>query len=105
GDVALVRAAKSALDLDRVLVLVAADPGHKRIETPAEIRFELARAAFPDDEVVLDAHARTVDLLRDHPDWDDPIFLVGADQFLDLPTWKEPHEVLRLAPLGVSPTP
>ena len=105
GHVALLRTAKAALGLDRVLVLVAADPGHKRIETPAETRLELARAAFPDDEVVLDDHARTVDLLRDHPEWDDPVFLIGADAFVDFPGWKEPAEVLRRARLGVATRP
>jgi nicotinate-nucleotide adenylyltransferase len=105
GHVALLRTAKQALGLDRVLVLVATDPGHKRIETPAGTRLELARAAFPDDEVVLDDHARTVDLLRDHPEWDDPVFLIGADAFVDFPHWKEPAEVLRRARLGVAMRP
>jgi nicotinate-nucleotide adenylyltransferase len=105
GHVALVRTAKEALGLDRVLILVAADPGHKRVATPAEARFGLARAAFPDDEVVLDPHPRTVDLLRDHPEWGDPVFLIGADQFVALPTWKEPGEVLRRARLGVAARP
>jgi nicotinate-nucleotide adenylyltransferase len=105
GHVALLRTAKSALGLDRVLVLVASEPGHKRIETPAGTRLELAQAAFPDDEVVLDDHARTVDLLRDHPEWDDPVFLVGADAFVGFPAWKEPAEVLRRARLGVATRP
>jgi nicotinate-nucleotide adenylyltransferase len=105
GHVELLRTAKATLGLDRVLVLVAADPGHKRVDTPADARFELARAAFPDDEVVLDAHARTVDLLRDHPDWDDPVFLIGADEFVQFPRWKEPDEVLRRARLGVATRP
>src|SRR5262249_60142513 len=85
--------------------LVAADPGDKRIETPGDERLELVRAAFPDDEVALDHHARTVDLLRDHPEWDDPIFLVGADAFAGFAGWKEPAEVLRLARLGVATRP
>jgi nicotinate-nucleotide adenylyltransferase len=105
GHVALVRAAKAALGLERVLVVVAADPGHKRIDTPAGARLELARAAFPDDEVVLDEHARTVDLLRGHPEWDDPILLLGADAFCDLPGWKEPEEVLRRARVAVATRP
>jgi nicotinate-nucleotide adenylyltransferase len=105
GHVALVGTAKVALGLDRVLILVAADPGHKHVATPAELRLELARAAFPDDEVVLDDHARTVDLLRDHPEWDDPVFLVGADQLVAFPSWKEPEEVLRRARLGVATRP
>ena len=105
GHVALVRAAKDALGLDRVIVVVAADPGHKSVETPASVRLALTRAAFPDDEVVLDEHARTVDMLRAHPEWHDATFLIGADQLEDLPGWKEPAEVLRLVKLGVATRP
>jgi nicotinate-nucleotide adenylyltransferase len=102
GHVALAEAAKAELGLERLLVLVAADPGHKHVETPAATRLELARAAFPDDEVVLDEHPRTIDLLRDHPEWSDPVFLLGADEFCDFLSWKEPDEVLRRARLGVA---
>jgi nicotinate-nucleotide adenylyltransferase len=102
GHVALVAAAKRVLGLDRVLVLVAAAPGHKSVETPAAVRLELARAAFPDDEVLLDEHERTVDTLRAHPEWDEPVLLLGADAFCDFLSWKEPDEVLRLARLGVA---
>jgi nicotinate-nucleotide adenylyltransferase len=105
GHVELARRAKDALGLARVLVLVVADPGHKRVETPADVRLRLAQAAFPEDDVVLDRHPRTVDLLRAHPEWDDPVFLVGADQFCDFPAWKEPQEVLCLARLGVATRP
>jgi nicotinate-nucleotide adenylyltransferase len=105
GHVALVDAARAALGLDRILVLVAARPAHKEVETPAELRLELARAAFSDDEVVLDGHARTVDTLRAHPEWEDPVFLLGADAFCEFPAWKEPDEVLRLARLGVAARP
>ena len=54
-------------------------PGHKQVATSAAARLEMARAAFPDDDVVLDSEARTVDTLRAHPEWDDPLFLIGAD--------------------------
>jgi nicotinate-nucleotide adenylyltransferase len=105
GHVALVQAAKQALGLDRVIVVVAADPGHKRVETPPGVRLELTRAAFPEDEVVLDEHARTVDLLRAHPEWRDATFLIGADELLGFGDWKEPDEVLRLVKLGVATRP
>jgi nicotinate-nucleotide adenylyltransferase len=105
GHVELARVARRELGLDRLVVLVSADPGHKRVETPAAARLELARAAFPDAEVVLDEHARTVDTLRAHPEWRDPIFLIGADEFCDFLTWKEPDEVLRLTRLGVATRP
>ena len=105
GHVALAREAKQRFGLERVVILVSADPGHKRVETPAEVRLRLARAAFPDDDVVLDEHARTIDTLRSHPEWRDPIFLIGADEFCDFPSWKEPDEVLRLTRLGVATRP
>jgi nicotinate-nucleotide adenylyltransferase len=102
GHVALVRAAKAALGLERVIVIVVAEPGHKDVQTPAEVRLELARAAFPEDEVVLDEHARTIDMLRAHPEWHDAIFLLGADEFAGFDAWKEPDEVLRLVRVGVA---
>ena len=90
GHVELARRAKLELGLERLLVLVSADPGHKHVDTPADIRLQLVQAAFPDDEVELDSTPRTIDLLRAHPEWVDPFFLIGADQFSDFPTWKEP---------------
>jgi nicotinate-nucleotide adenylyltransferase len=105
GHVALAQTAASELGLDDVLVLVSANPGHKHIETSATVRLELAEAAFPELEVSLDEHARTVDLLRAHPEWDDAIFLIGADQFCDFLAWKEPDEVLRRARIGVATRP
>jgi nicotinate-nucleotide adenylyltransferase len=105
GHVELARRAKEELGLERLIVLVSADPGHKRVETPPEVRLRLARAAFPDDEVVLDEHARTVDTLRAHPEWRDPVFLIGADEFCDFASWKEPKEVLRRTRLGVATRP
>jgi nicotinate-nucleotide adenylyltransferase len=104
GHVALAQAAKERFDLPRLTVLVAERPGHKDVELPADVRLELARAAFPDDDVRLDPYPRTVDLLRAEQ-FDDPIFLVGADQFVDFLTWKEPETVLELARLGVATRP
>jgi nicotinate-nucleotide adenylyltransferase len=105
GHVELARRAKEVFGIPRLLVLVAAAPGHKRVTTSPELRLELARAAFPDDEVVLDEHARTIDLLRDHPEWQDAVFLIGADEFCDFPEWKEPDEVLARVRLGVATRP
>jgi nicotinate-nucleotide adenylyltransferase len=104
GHVALARAAKERFDLDPLIVLVSERPGHKDVELPAEARLELARAAFPDDDVRLDPHPRTIDLLRAER-FDDPIFVIGADQFVDFLTWKEPESVLELARLAVATRP
>jgi nicotinate-nucleotide adenylyltransferase len=105
GHVALADRARAALGLDGLVVVVAAEPGHKVVTTPAGSRFELARAAFPDEMVVLDDHRRTVDMLRDHPEWDGAVFLLGADEFASFLGWKEPEEVLRRVRLGVATRP
>jgi nicotinate-nucleotide adenylyltransferase len=105
GHVELARRAKAELGLDRLVILVSADPAHKHVQTPAAMRLRLARAAFPDEEVLLDVHPRTVDTLRAHPEWIDPVFLVGADQFCGFLQWKEPDEVLRRTRLAVATRP
>ncbi len=104
GHVALARAAKAQFGLPRLTVLVVADPGHKQTHLPAEERLDLARAAFPDDDVRLDFHARTIDLLRAER-FDDPLFIIGADEFSVFPMWKEPDEVLERARLAVATRP
>jgi nicotinate-nucleotide adenylyltransferase len=105
GHVALAQRAKEELGLAELRVLVSEDPGHKKVETPAGARLVLARAAFPDDIVELDPAARTVDTLRAHPEWHDPIFLIGADEFCDFPAWQEPDEVLERTRLAVATRP
>jgi nicotinate-nucleotide adenylyltransferase len=104
GHVALARAARTHFGLDPLVVLVTDHPGHKGVALAGETRLELARAAFPDDDVRLDPYPRTVDMLR-ASSWDDPVFLIGADEYLAFPDWKEPDEVLRLARLGVATRP
>ena len=104
GHVEVARAAKEHFGLGRLIVLVSEAPAHKGVEAPAAARLELARAAFPDDDVRLDPFPRTVDLLRAEP-FDDPLFVIGADQFCDFPTWKEPDEVLARARLAVATRP
>ena len=104
GHVAVAHAAKEHFGLPRLVVLVAATPVHKDVHSDAETRLELARAAFPDDDVRLDPYARTVDMLRTG-EFDDPLFVIGADQFCDFLTWKEPDAVLELARLAVATRP
>jgi nicotinate-nucleotide adenylyltransferase len=104
GHVALAEAALERFPLERLLVVVAVAPDHKPGDLDFATRFELARLAFeglPRTEVVRDEHARTIDMLRAES-FDDPIFLVGADQFRDFLSWKEPNAVLELARLGVA---
>jgi len=104
GHVALAREAKRRFGLDRLVVLVAENPEHKQVDTPAEDRLALARAAFPGDDVRLDEHPRTVDMLR-AADWEDPLLLVGADQLADFRHWREPDAVLDMARVAVATRP
>lgn len=104
GHVAIANAAERQLQLEQVVVVVVADPGHKDVVLPAETRLRLARLAFPVREVVLDHHSRTVDMLRDGR-WEDPVLIIGADEFLAFGSWKEPERVLELARLGVAARP
>ena len=100
GHVALLDAARERFSPDEVRVFVVAEPGHKEVVAEAQSRLRLAQAAFPGADVQLDDHAYTVDMLCDL-ELDDPLFLIGADEWRDFATWKEPDEVLRLARLGV----
>ena len=104
GHVALARVAVAHFGLAELVVLVAVRPGHKEVELDAETRFRLAQAAFPEYEVELDPHERTVDMLKAGR-WRDPLFLIGADEFCDFLTWKDPDEVVARARLGVAMRP
>ncbi len=107
GHLALAEAAVRHFSLDRLLVRVIAEPGHKHVDTAPQVRLFLAELAFaPIDEaeVSLDPFPRTVDSLESlglH----DPIFLVGADELAGFLAWKEPQRVLELARLGVATRP
>ena len=102
GHVALARAALERLPVDRLLVLVASRPGHRAVVADAESRLRLARAAFADlpAEVELDDNAFTVDAVRGGR-FGDALFVVGADEGADFPSWREPDEVLRWVRLAV----
>jgi nicotinate-nucleotide adenylyltransferase len=104
GHVALGRTAKAQFGFDDFVVLVAARPGHKNVALDADTRLRLTHAAFPGEQVELDEHERTVDTLRAGR-WSDPVFLIGADEFCDFLTWKDPEGVLELARLAVATRP
>jgi nicotinate-nucleotide adenylyltransferase len=104
GHIALAQAAEERFPLDELVVLVGVRPGHKEVAVDPEIRLRLAEAAFPDREVELDPHERTVDMLRTGR-WKHPLFLIGADEFCDFLTWKDPDGVVARARVGVATRP
>ena len=104
GHVAVADAARERFGVQRLIVLVGERPAHRAVQASAEDRLALAQAAFPADDVRLDPYPRTVELLRaEH--FDDPVFVVGADEFRGFPAWSEPAEVLRRTRLAVATRP
>lgn len=106
--------AHRALELDRLLFVPSALHPFKRGEVRAspELRVEMLRAAVHGDERfgVDEAELRrpgpsyTVDTLRalrERFPRAELFFLMGADNVRDLPAWREPEEIVRLARLAV----
>lgn len=102
------------LALDRVLFVPAAVPPHKRgrVTAPAALRLAMLEAATAEDArfAVDDLELRragpsyTVDTLRALRERDAAgtfFFLLGADQFREFHSWREPREIARLATLVV----
>jgi nicotinate-nucleotide adenylyltransferase len=107
--------ARAALGLDEIRMVVAAVPPHKEVpdDPGVEVRLELcalAAATEPGLEVSRIEADRpgpsyTVDTLRllhDASPGDELSFIVGGDQALGLPDWREPEELLSLARLAVA---
>jgi len=106
GHLALARAACAQLPIDTLLVTVVAEAAHKAAHAPVDHRLAMVRLTFAElgARVELERHRYTVDALEAYG-YDDPIFLVGADQLAAFPTWKAPERVLELARLGVAARP
>jgi nicotinate-nucleotide adenylyltransferase len=111
GHLELVEGALRHFGLDRVVVIPTGRAPHKAISTPPEVRYRLAEAAFAGRtgvelsrwELDRGEPSYTVETTRWARElYGDLIFLVGADQFAKLATWREPDEVLSLARLGVA---
>jgi nicotinate (nicotinamide) nucleotide adenylyltransferase len=103
GHIALAEAALVELDLDELVVLLVANPGHRPCVEDAETRLALAEAAFarvPRARVERDENPYTVDAVRGGR-FGDAVFVVGADEGAAFPLWREPDEILRWVRLAV----
>jgi len=104
GHVAVADSARKHFGVERLVVLVGERPAHREVHASVEDRLALVQAAFPRDEVRLDPYPRTVELLRaEH--FDDPVFVIGADQFRGFLGWSDPAEVLERTRLAVATRP
>ena len=106
GHLALARTAIQHFGFGELQVTVVVDAAHKRSVAPVDDRLAMARLTFVPLGAVVEReeHRYTVDALEAYG-YEDPIFLIGADQLVDLPTWKQPERVLELARLGVATRP
>lgn len=110
GHVAVAQAAVSGLGLDRLLVVVDADPPHRPpSERPAEVRGRMAELAFagiPEAEVRVlspDDPRFTVETLRGLSADGELFLILGADQLAHLGSWHDAQGVRALATLVVAP--
>jgi nicotinate-nucleotide adenylyltransferase len=105
--------ARDQLGLDLVALLPANVPPHKAVadDPGATVRAELcelAAATEPGlvvrhDEIRRPGPSYTVDTLRAlHETGDELTFIVGGDQALGLPEWREPETIVSLARFAVA---
>ena len=103
------------LELDRVTLIPARIPPHKRVEEEPgpDHRLELCRAAVGDDdrfdvsdvETAREGPSYTVDtleLLHSREPESELFLIVGGDIAAGLPRWRKPERVLSLATLAVA---
>ena len=120
GHLALARAARDQLGLERVLVVPAAQPPHKpgRPISPAVARLALVEAGIageprleasrieldrPGPSFTLDTVAALADAERAAGREPDLTVILSAESFAGLPTWHEPERILDLARVAVAP--
>ena len=114
GHVAVAKDVADALNLNRLLWIPAGEPPHKAQQdvTPASLRLEMVLAATAEDarfevsdvETAREGPSYTVDTLgevrRKFPHAT-LYFIVGADEYDALATWRAPEQVLELTRLAV----
>ena len=114
GHLALADEAIRRFALERLVVVPTGTPPHKRAKADAETRFRLAEAAFAGRprvelsrrELERPGPSYTVDTARwAERRFGDVVLLVGADEFGDFLSWREPDEILRHVRLGVASRP
>jgi len=105
GHLALAAAAQEQFALERLVVLVTIRPRYKHVAEDGDLRLELARAAFPGSAVEREEGTTDATVRDAARRYGDVLFLIGADQFLDFPTWHDPVAVLEHARLGVATRP
>jgi nicotinate-nucleotide adenylyltransferase len=119
GHLILAEEARWALRLERLVLMPAAQPWRKaeRQVTAADHRLAMLRLAVADDpsfdvstlEIDRGGPTYTVETLAalrsELGEGVELVFVLGEDALLDLPHWRDPAGILRLARLGVAKRP
>ena len=108
--VQMARIARDEAALDQVLLIVSADPPHKRVEgeVPARERYRLTQLALVGEERMIPSDLEilrggksymllTLQELNERYPGAELSLIVGSDMLSDLPNWYHPEEVLALA--------
>lgn len=110
GHLAIARQAREALGLDQVLFIPTSQPPHKPNGSlaPAQDRYDMVHLAIGSDSAfaISDVEIRrpgksyTIDTIRqlqqEYGAQTQLFFLIGLDAFLDFPSWRDPHTLLKL---------
>lgn len=108
--------AKTAMNLDRVLMMVAADPPHKRVSglVSAENRYHMAELAAAgldgieicDLELKRPGKSYTIDTLLElkqlYPDAE-LVMIIGSDTMQDFLSWHRPRDIIDLCEIACVP--
>ena len=118
GHLAIARAARSSLALDRVVLIPSARPPHKKDRSlaPAEDRLAMVRLAARDEpglevsaiELERTGPSYTIDTVRAFRDSNpgaEVSFIIGADTLPELKTWRDVRALLSLATFAVAARP
>jgi nicotinate-nucleotide adenylyltransferase len=112
GHLAVLRAARDQLGLDRVLVVPVGVPPHRAASTtPAAVRLEMVEEAFGGEpgvevtsmEIDRPGASYTVDTLEQLASQGRLFLIIGADQLAALDSWRDADRIRELATLVVAP--
>jgi len=108
GHLVLAEQVRTRFQMDKIIFIPAGNPPHKNMNASKEQRYEMTKLAIDDNEffeisrIELDMENKTytidtVKKLREMYGVETEVYYItGADMILDLPTWKNFDELVRL---------